>query len=433
MVPDRNIIPFVRRHEICQLLESEPFKWKEYVYIVGDVDAFRSILTFCGKEQRVEITQRLHHRLTQNLKEEHYLYQVSENKFVCIVAANSYDYEQFNRYVLDCFSQPIEIEGHPPIWVGISGGVSIYPDDAGDVTTLMSCAENALADAKEKGGNRIERFRHQKRVQVKRYLTVYQRLCTAIEQDNFDLHFQPIYDPLSNKVTVCESLARWNDELLGQVRPDEFIAVAEKSGLMKPLSELLFNRLCEYMLQINTQLVEPIVFSYNLSRNELELGIDNYIKKAKCYPELVPNIILELTETSISKDITRTVNQLYQLKALGYQIAIDDFGTGYSALGCLDMFPIDYIKIDRCFVDNLFTSPIDEIIVEATVSIARCLDVKVIAEGIENQEQIGKLIEMGADYLQGYEICRPQPKDFLVEYLFVRQISVLSSAEVFGI
>lgn len=433
MMLSHNIIPFKRRHEICDLLESKSFEWKEFVYIVGDVDAFRSILTFCSKEQRLEIVQRMHQRLKKHLKEQHYLFQVSENKFVCVVPACSYDCERFNQYVLDCFSKPIEIDGHPPVWIGMSGGVSFYPNDADDVSSLMSCAENALSDAKEKGGNRIERFSHRKRAQVKRYMMVYQRLCSAIQENSFDLYFQPIYDPLSNKVTVCESLARWNDELLGQVRPDEFIAVAESSGLMKSLSESLFNRLCEYITEINSQLVEPILFSYNLSRKELEFGIDNYFAQAKRQPELVKQIVLELTETSISKDVTRTVNQLHQLKAMGYQIAIDDFGTGYSALGCLDIFPIDYIKIDRCFVDNIFKSPTDEIIVEATVSIARCLDVKVIAEGIENQEQIGKLIEMGADLLQGYEICRPQPKDFLIEYLFVRQVSVLSSARVLDI
>ncbi|WP_295890513.1 GGDEF domain-containing phosphodiesterase [uncultured Vibrio sp.] len=428
-----NIIPFIRRQELCHFLESDQFKWKEYVYIVGDIDAFQSILTFCSKKQREVVTFSLHQRLNQSIKDEHYLYQISDKKFVCIVEAKNYDFERFNQYVLDCFSKPIDIEGHPPIWIGMSGGVSVYPDDTTDVTILMSSAENALTDANEKGGNRIERYSQQKGVQIKRYSEVYQRLCGAIEEDNFDLHFQPIYDPLANKITICESLARWTDAELGQVRPDEFIAVAEKTGLMKPLSSKLFARMCQYMQEINSQLIEPIQFSYNLSRKELEFGLDIYIDQARSFPELVPNIILELTETSISKDLKRTVSQLYQLKALGYQIAIDDFGTGYSALGCLDMFPYDYIKIDKHFVDNVSRSSVDEVIVDATVSIARCLDVKVIAEGIENQEQISKLIEMGADYLQGFEICRPQPKDFLIEYLFVRQISVMSSALVFDV
>ncbi|WP_172378791.1 GGDEF domain-containing phosphodiesterase [Vibrio sp. Vb339] len=433
MILTHNIIPFIRRHELCELLESEAFKWNEYAYFIGDVGIFRSILTFFSQEQREEITLILHKRLKGNFKEEHYLYQVSEQKFVCIIEKNNYNFERFNQYVLDCFSSPIEIEGLPPIWIGMSGGVSLYPDDAADVTTLMSCAENALSDAKEKSGKRIERFNHQKRIQIKRHLMVYQRLCSAIEEDNFDLHFQPIYDPLANKITICEALARWNDEVLGYVGPDEFIQVAESTGLMKPLSELLFARFCRYIIEINNQLVEPIQFSYNLSRKELELGIESYEHQAMLTPELMQSIILELTETSISKDLNRTVKQLHQLKELGYQIAIDDFGTGYSALGCLDMFPLDYIKIDRHFVDNISKSPTDEIIVDATISIARCLDVKVIAEGIENQEQIEMLIEVGADFLQGYEICRPQPKDFLIEYLFVRQISVLSSAQVYDI
>ncbi|GAL33280.1 diguanylate cyclase [Vibrio maritimus] len=236
-------IPFIRRNELHPILEQAFSGCERYICILIAIENHQAISSFCGERTRTELVEQMFIRFENRLKPTYRLFQISDNKLVCVAPIDSDTADDVIQIVDGCFSKPIVCENSPMIWLSRMGGASVFPDDAQDGAALLSCAESALQYAQKQGGSRIQRFSHQIREHTNRFQLVYQRLCSAIEMNTIDLWFQPMYDPFSKQVTICEALARWHDEILGVVSPDEFILVAEVSGLIKPLSEKLFSNL----------------------------------------------------------------------------------------------------------------------------------------------------------------------------------------------
>lgn len=325
---------------------------------------------------------------------------------------------QFAEKVIREIEKPVTINGHE-IYMSTSVGISLFPNDGQTSDELIYCADKAMYYAKQKGMNGFSFYFDELNVDTERLLILDNELRKAIENRLFTLHYQPKLDLKTKSIIGLEALIRWNNDRLGYVPPDEFIAYAEESGLIIPLSEIIFEMACNDLKKIHLAGFKNIHIAINVSSihfqqyNFLEsiqeiLNRNNTIAK---YLEL------EVTERTLMANDSDTIGKLTRLKQLGFKLSIDDFGTGYSSLSYLVRFPIDCLKIDRSFVQYLTTFDDRKAVVEAIIQMAHGLKMDVIAEGVESVQQLELLKEMNCDYIQGYYFCRPLPVDDIIDFL----------------
>jgi len=295
--------------------------------------------------------------------------------------------------------------------VTASIGVSLYPRDGADMSTLLHAADTAMYESKRAGRNRVAFFDEdvaQRRQETARFEF---ELAHAIERGEFELHYQIIIDASTHAVVGAESLCRWNHPTRGCVPPLEFIPLAEANGTIFALGAWVLDTVCDRIRATIDAGIASIPLSVNVSLVQFRspLFVDTVreaLGRSKIPPEL---LVLEITESFASGNLDETVGAMTALKALGVRIAIDDFGTGYSSLSHLKHFPIDCIKLDHTFIDDILENAIDRVIAEAVVRIARELEIDVVGEGVETHEQAEFMKALGCPHLQGYLFGRPAP------------------------
>jgi EAL domain-containing protein (putative c-di-GMP-specific phosphodiesterase class I) len=260
-----------------------------------------------------------------------------------------------------------------------------------------------------------------------RRIEVESELRTALEENQFVLHYQPTIDLQTGRLTGVEALVRWQHPRRGIVPPLEFIHLAEESGLIVPLGQWAIQEACRQVRiwQKEIPANEPIALNVNLSARQLRHpNIVRDIADALDDSGLLPSrLILEITESVLMIDTTATINRLFQLKSLGVRLAIDDFGTGYSSFAYLRRFPVDIIKIDKSFVDDVATEPTATALVDAMIRIGKTLSLETVAEGVEMIEQADRLRSLHCDIGQGYLFSRPLPSDAISAFLRDRNAS----------
>ncbi|MFC3772452.1 EAL domain-containing protein [Paenibacillus sp. GCM10012303] len=293
-------------------------------------------------------------------------------------------------------------------------GYALYPKDGTDGESLLQKAQTALDSAKRRGGNRAYAYDAAMEAAANRKLEIESGLRKAIERGELDVHYQPQVELKSGALVGAEALVRWKHPVQGYVPPSVFIPVAEETGLIKPIGEWVLRSACMQAKAWQAAGYAPITVSVNLSNRQFEeQHLPETVGAVLSECGLEPNYLeLEITE-SMAMDVTRTIQALQGLKKLGIGIGIDDFGTGYSSLSYLKRFPIDKIKIDQSFVRDIANANDDNdtAIVSAIIAIARHLQLKVVAEGVETQEQFDYLQREQCDMLQGYYFSPPVPAD----------------------
>ena len=312
----------------------------------------------------------------------------------------------------------IHVNGNE-VFIGSSVGISVFPDDGTDAEKLLKQADAAMYEAKRSGRNCYRFFTKDIQNRAFEQLELENSLRKAIEDEQFVLEFQPKIDIASNQLNGVEALVRWNDPVRGLVYPDEFVGLAEESGLIVPLGQWILREACKQARIINGVLKTRVGMAVNLSALQVGHGsIVATVESALNESELDPEILeLELTESNILKDARRQIELLHQLKSLGVKLSIDDFGTGYSSLRYLKEFPIDALKIDRSFIQGVIDSQEDAAIVKSVINLAHNLQLDVVAEGIETQAQMNFLTVNGCDQAQGYLLCRPMALSQLVMWV----------------
>jgi diguanylate cyclase (GGDEF)-like protein/PAS domain S-box-containing protein len=328
--------------------------------------------------------------------------------------SDSVDAARTAARILKAITDPYFIEGHE-IHISGSIGISVCPEDGEDAETIIKHAEAAMYQAKSQGRNNYQFFtRHINERTLQRF-ALERNLRRAIAREESALYYQPKFSIADRRVIGAEALIRWNTHQDGMVPPTQFIPVAEESGLIIPIGEWVLRKACEQNRAWQDAGYPPIPVSVNVSAVQFrEKHFLDMVARVLKETGLEPRYLeLELTESVTMQDLELTVSLLESLKRMGVSLSIDDFGTGYSSLSYLKRFPIDTLKIDRSFVQDVTTDPDSAAIIGAIIGMAKSLKQQVIAEGVETREQFEFLRWQGCDGIQGYFFSQPlAPNDF---------------------
>jgi EAL domain-containing protein (putative c-di-GMP-specific phosphodiesterase class I) len=308
------------------------------------------------------------------------------------------------RRVQQALADPFVVEGRE-LYVSVTMGLSLYPNDTLDAEALLKNAEMAMYRAKEQGRGSFRMFTVNMNQRVNRRLEVENLLRKAIERKEFRVHYQPRVEVSSGRVLGVEALVRWQRPEKGLVPPVEFIPLAEETGLIVPIGEWVLLRACR-QAQIWRESGQPALrVSVNISARQLlwQHDVVMMVESALVDSGLPSHALeLEMTESVIMHNVEGAIAAMRHLKQMGVRLAIDDFGVGYSSLNYLRRFPLDVLKIDRSFIRGLPGDPNDTAIISGIISMAHDLDLQVVAEGVENLEQYHFLLKMGCHEMQGH-------------------------------
>jgi len=300
-----------------------------------------------------------------------------------------------------------------------SVGISTFPDDGNDAQTLLKNADIAMYRAKDKGRNAFQFYSSEMNVHSLERLAMESSLRLALERGEFLLHYQPKVEINTGRMVGMEALIRWRHPELGLVLPEQFIPLAEETGLIVPIGEWVLRTACSQNRAWQQQGMRPLCIAVNLSvrqfmHERLLQDVAEVLKQTGLDPEFLE---LELTESTVMQNPEKTIKTLNAFKAMGIRLSIDDFGTGYSSLAYIKQFPIDSLKVDQSFIEDIPGDENDVAITKAIIALARNLKLKVVAEGVENAEQLGFLREHVCDQMQGYYCSKPLPKHEFLKFL----------------
>jgi len=324
------------------------------------------------------------------------------------------DTARIAKRIIDAVSVPFLL-GDEEVVVTPSIGISVFPYDGEGVEELVKNADTAMFHAKEKGKNNYQFYTNSMSATAFERLSMENALRKALDRNEFQVFYQPKIELRTNQAVGLEALLRWNHPDMGLVSPANFIPLAEESGLIIPIGEWVLRTVCEQMNSWQNAGMEPLRVSVNLSACQFRQAILGKLIRRILDETRVASewLELELTESVIMDDIQTSSTMLRELKAMGVHISMDDFGTGYSSLSLLKRLPLDTLKIDQSFVRDITTDPDDAAIVDAIVSLAHNLRLRVIAEGVESQEQLEYLRSRSCDEVQGFLYSKPQPADLI--------------------
>jgi len=316
-------------------------------------------------------------------------------------------------FIASLLNKPFEF-AKEAINITCSIGICTYPNDGIDREILLAKADLALLKAKKFGGNRVEYTSQDSHKDTSKAIKLENRLYKALSMGELEVYYQPIVDVATGQLSSAEALLRWNHKYHGQISPVEFIPIAEEIGLIVPIGEWVLNEVCKKISTWHQMGFSKLKVSVNIASKQLyKNDFHSVIRKALTDNNIEPKFLeLELTENIIMDQ--NAESKIANIKSIGVQLSIDDFGTGYAGLSYLKRFDVDRLKIDKSFIDDITTDPDSNAIVSAIIAMAKALDLKTVAEGVETLEQLTILREKKCDFIQGYYYSRPiNAVDFL--------------------
>ena len=380
-----------------------------FAVTVLNVNRFKSINDSLGHEVGDEVLRQLSQRLRAVLAYGDVLGRLAGDEFVVLgrVGTGTIPAEVTVETIFAALRQPFSIDGHD-IEVAVCAGISMFPADGTTFDVLLRRAETAMRAARSIARGSFRFYSEDMSKSEEERLALEADLRHAIRDGQLELHYQPKVDIANGRVRSAEALLRWKHPQRGFVPPNVFIPIAEETGLILTIGEWVLRRACTQMRSWLDGGLPPLRVSVNLSAKQFRHGdLTAVVCSALEDAQLQPGYLeLELTESSIMHDAEASAATLQLLSTMGVHISIDDFGTGYSSLSYLWRLPLDKLKIDRSFVRELLSNPDDVAIVKAIISLAHSLRLGVVAEGVETQEQLEHLRELGCDQYQGF-FCSP--------------------------
>ena len=412
-LPNRNLL----MDRIEQALRTAQRQDKPMALLIADLDRFKEINDTLGHLVGDQVLIQVAEHLQQVVRHSDTVARLGGDEFALLLpTAACEDATKVCRKLLSRLDSPIEMHGQTFV-IGISIGIAMFPEHGADVTTLMQRADVAMYAAKHSHSGFMVYSPDQNQHSVET-LSLENELRTGVEQDQLLLCYQPVVDLRTHTLSGVEALVRWQHPRLGLLQPDDFIPLAERTGLIRPLTAWVLNTAAEQTKEWAKQGLELRV-AVNLSAHNLHdiYFQDKFLEIIDQDRLQVPRLRLEITETAIMSGSTRALETLNQLSARGIRISIDDFGTGYSSLMYLKRLPVDEIKIDRSFVTHMVVDENDMVIVRSTIDLAHNMGLKVVAEGVEDEATYQMLNRLHCDLVQGFHISQPLTEKELIKWM----------------
>lgn len=425
----------LNRHSFRVLLDKAIEQAKRYnrlmAFMFLDLDRFKHINDSLGHHVGDLLLRRVGERILETLRKSDSVARFSRapanivsrlggDEFTILLTEIKHVDDAVNvaRRVLESFSGPFTINMRD-IFVTISIGVAIYPNNGQDMDTLLKSADTAMYNAKEQGRNNVQLYSDSMGSISFRRFDLESKLRKALDRREFMLYYQPLVDIRVGEILGTEALIRWQSPELGIVSPADFVPIAEEIGLIGPIGEWVLIEACRQNKAWQDLGHTELSVAVNLSSLQFkQRDIFDDVAKALEISGLDPSCLeLELTESAIMENVESSLATLQRFRALGVKVSVDDFGTGYSSLSYLKRFPIDALKIDRSFVKDILTNHDDAAIATAIIAMAQSLNLKVIAEGIETKEQLDFLSSRRCDKAQGYFFSIPLPTNEMTKLL----------------
>ncbi|WP_395703106.1 putative bifunctional diguanylate cyclase/phosphodiesterase [Aquabacterium sp.] len=402
------------RERLARMIEVQPGQPERRTALMClDVDHFKAINDTLGHAAGDAVLAEVGRRLQACLRQDDLAARLGGDEFALVIrdVQDDAELEALARRVVQVMCQPCEVAGRQ-VGLGTSIGIAVAPDHGSTLDELMGNADLALYAAKDAGRGRFELFVPRLGDRHRRHVAIEQALRGAVHRDEMHLHWQPRVDVAGWCIAGAEVLLRWQHPELGRIAPDEFIPVAEESGLIVEIGSWVLQRACAHAAQLPLPLgVSVNVSPAQLLREDFALVVRRALEHAGLPAD---RLEVEVTESLFMDASPLALANLHALREMGVRIALDDFGTGYSSLAYLRRFPFDTLKIDRAFVRELMTRHDARAIVKTILELAQTLGMSTIAEGVEEPAQLALLREAGCDAIQGFMVARPMPRgDFL--------------------
>jgi diguanylate cyclase len=385
---------------------------RSFALLVCDLDRFKLINDSLGHRAGDELLQEVASRLNAVVRTADTVARIGGDEFVLIGTsiADAEDAAGLAARVIDVLQAPVRIAAID-IHTSPSIGIAMYPDDGTTIQALLAHADAAMYSAKQHGRGNFRRYAPGMHAGTEDRVQLESDLHNAVTLNQFELYYQPKVDTRTGAVRSAEALIRWIHPTRGIVSPADFIPLAEECGLIGPIGAWVIREACRQARAWQDDGVPALRVSVNLSASQFrDSGLVESIRRALDDARLAPRYLeVELTESAVMSDPEQSIAILEHLSAMGVLVSVDDFGTGYSSMSYLRRFPIDKLKIDRVFIDEIVSRPEDASIVRAIVSLAHSLRLKVVAEGVETPAQLEFLKTAGCDEYQGYHFSRPLP------------------------
>lgn len=405
---------------LADLIQASETSSSKHAVLFIDLDRFKQINETLGTEIGDLILTEVANRIQSVVKSHDFLGRYGGDEFLLTRTNIEHQKEAalFAKEIIKLLNKPFNMKGNE-IYITSSIGISFYPQDGVNVEKLIHKADKAMYFAKQNGRNQYAFYFEELKQDAKRILLLEAELRKAIQNKDFDVHYQPKVSLDTHQVIGVEALVRWTNDQLGFVSPGEFIPYAEDTGLIIPLSEVILEKVCIHIMEWRIQGLHHLPVSINIAalhfqQDDFIERINSIITQHNCSPQ---QLELELTERTVMKDAEDVVNKLIKLKSMGFKISIDDFGTGYSSLSYLNRFPLNYLKIDSSFIHQIVSLQDKQAIVDTIILMAHRLHIKVVAEGVETKDQVKLLKDMGCDIIQGYYFSRPISSPELLDFL----------------
>lgn len=385
-----------------------------------DLDNFKDVNDSLGHDIGDELLKQLSKRMLGILRESDTVARLGGDEFVILLedSQTSHDLDAVVQKTFETISQPCDIGQHR-IYPGASMGIAVHPGDGDDAETLMRNADTAMYVAKEQGRNHYRFFSTNMNEELQDWIELSADLRRALERQEFSLHYQAKARLDDDSLAGMEALIRWHHPKRGLISPAKFIPVAEKNGLIGAIGHWVLNEACRQTRAWLDEGLAPGRVAINLSAvqcqgTELPEEIHNALETHGLPGK---HLEVEITESIVMADTAESIRAFWRLRDMDVSISVDDFGTGYSSLSYLKRLPVDNLKIDKSFVDDIGTDRNDEEIIRAIIAMAHSLNLKVIAEGVETACQLESLRAAGCDQFQGYYLSRPLPADAMATML----------------
>ncbi len=384
-----------------------------------DIDNFKKLNDTQGHYAGDQFLQKISAEFRSLLRDQDTVSRFGGDEFTILLDDNNSIQQGIivAQKILNLFRKPFQI-GDNEMYLGASIGISSYPEDGNNSEVLIKNADTAMYHAKENGRNNFQIFKAEMEIKIKQRVSLEFELRKALGRNQFHIFYQPIINLHTKSIVSIEALLRWDNDN-NSVPPDQFIPIAEESGLIVPIGEWVLRQTCRQMSEWQIDDVSGLAISVNLSarqfrERELLNTIERILEETHLKPE---QLHLEITESSMMDDMASSIATLKALKKIGIRILMDDFGTGYSSLTCLQRFPVDVLKLDHTFIRNIGKNVDSARLAAGIISMAKDLRLEVVAEGVENEIQLRFLEEHGCDMVQGYLFHKPLTKEKLREVL----------------